>query len=817
MTPAMKQQRIHEAVKEETRRGDSLPQTAHPRLALRVGLAGHRPLRLMEAWKRGTGADASAEQFEALEQNLKQRLETVFLEIQRSANAARKALTYPDGARGHRTFYADEPPLIRLVSGAALGVDTLGMEVVDSKLRGPLETIDRRIPLPRRGPRAGAGPAGQAEWQIDMILPFGKADFVRDAWPDFIARHEGAGWSESETEARFAETYGRIFDLPDTTVGLPPFWRRADGNAPWPAAPGGPEPEGAAAARRVGAIFGPFTETPTIEQHGASQPAALQLDYRPGGRFLVRQIDLLVVVWDCQPARGAGGAPDIAAAALEQGVPVVCIDPSRPQEPAHMIQDIERAAAHHAIKGWQPITKAPILSQADACVDELAEAVFKLVEPPAESAHPAHGHAPKRSDRQRTIDFLQDAWPASQPPDVYGAFRNLIAAPGWAHARAFAIAMVAGPSDASAFNEKSDKNWTSFINSNPDEGYQAVRLKHVLHRRYALVDSLAVKYAALYRGAFIKAYLWAALAVVTALAGVAIGIHNPFVPLKLPLMAFEIFLIWKIQKIVRTGDHEAWHERFLHYRGLAESLRHLRFLATFAEFGAVSPRAGGKGEAWWLWYLRATTRELGLPEGVLGPTYQRSLLKAVLKYEVRPQIDYHTGTERRESATEEAIHKWAKRFFTFTFWMLLGVALLWLAVDASVLRALPMAEKPGALLAHGDSIRKIVEEVLEKEPQWFKDWFHPLEPLVGFIAAALPTLGAALACIRFTADFEGKASRSRAMITDLETIEKSLCDAMKRQEFDYTSEALRQTARAMSDDVQAFLSLYGLKPLILPG
>lgn len=815
MTPAMTRQRIHAAVKEETRRGDSLPQTAHPRLALRVGLAGHRPQRLLEAWTRGTGAAPSDEQFAALEQNLARRLETVLLEIQRSANAARRELAYKDGAGGLRGFYTDEPPLIRLVSGAALGVDALGMDIVDTKLRGPLQTLERRIPLPRRAPREGNAAAGQAEWQIDMILPFGKADFVQGAWPDFVARHAGAGWSEAEMEARFAQAYRWIFDLPDTTVGLPPFWRRAEADAPKAGA--APEADGAAVARRVGATFGAFAEAPTIERYGASEPAALQLDYRPGGRFLVRQIDVLVVVWDCQPARGAGGAPDIAAAALEQGVPVVCIDPSRPHEPAHMVQDIERIAAHHAIKGWQPIAKAPILSQADACVDELAGAIFKLVEPPADAAHAAHGHAPRRSDRQRTIDFLQDEWPATQPPRLYRAFQNLLSAPGWATMRAFAAAMVAGPSDAPAFDSETDGNWTHFINSNPDEGYQAVRLKHVLHRRYALVDALAVKYADLYRGAFIKAYLWAALAVVTALAGVAIGVHNPYVPLKLPLMGFEIFLIWKIQKMVRTGEHAAWHERFLHYRGLAESLRHLRFLATFAEFGAVSPRAGGKGEAWWLWYLRATTRELGLPEGVLGPTYQRSLLKAVLKYEVLPQIGYHTGTERRETATEEAVHKWAKRFFTFTLVMLAAVAALWLCVDVFVLLKLSKGETPVALWEHGKSLPQIFAHVVDQEPKWFEHWFHPLEPFVGFVAAALPTLGAALACIRFTADFEGKASRSRAMIADLETIKKTLCDAMKRQEFDYTSEALRQTARAMSDDVQAFLSLYGLKPLILPG
>lgn len=47
--------------------------------------------------------------------------------------------------------------------------------------------------------------------------------------------------------------------------------------------------------------------------------------YAVQGRMLVRRADLLVALWDGQPARGAGGTGDVVEHALEAGRPVVWI------------------------------------------------------------------------------------------------------------------------------------------------------------------------------------------------------------------------------------------------------------------------------------------------------------------------------------------------------------------------------------------------------------------------------------------------------------------------------------------------------------
>jgi hypothetical protein len=48
------------------------------------------------------------------------------------------------------------------------------------------------------------------------------------------------------------------------------------------------------------------------------------------GRFVVSACDLLVAVWDGEPARGKGGTGDIVKHAREVGRPVIHIDPQSP-------------------------------------------------------------------------------------------------------------------------------------------------------------------------------------------------------------------------------------------------------------------------------------------------------------------------------------------------------------------------------------------------------------------------------------------------------------------------------------------------------
>lgn len=62
---------------------------------------------------------------------------------------------------------------------------------------------------------------------------------------------------------------------------------------------------------------------------GDTAPAA----YERAGRIVLAQCDMLIAVWDGQPALGRGGTGDIVAEAIASGIPVIRIDPSGQTEP----------------------------------------------------------------------------------------------------------------------------------------------------------------------------------------------------------------------------------------------------------------------------------------------------------------------------------------------------------------------------------------------------------------------------------------------------------------------------------------------------
>ena len=122
-----------------------------------------------------------------------------------------------------------------------------------------------------------------------------------------------------------------------------------------------------------------------------------------------------------------------------------------------------------------------------------------------------------------------------------------------------------------------------------------------------------------------SSYLLAAAAVLIAVIGAYV--EHPI--LKLVLVALELFVIVAIIQLVRYGGKNAWHERWIDYRLVAESLRHARFLAYVSEFGLIH-RKDLANQPWTIWYIRATLREIGLPGATLDRAYQRPLLQSVL-------------------------------------------------------------------------------------------------------------------------------------------------------------------------------------------
>lgn len=58
--------------------------------------------------------------------------------------------------------------------------------------------------------------------------------------------------------------------------------------------------------------------------------------YAALGHALVRQVDLLVAVWDGRPASGPGGTAAVVAEAVGRGLPVLWLDPTGREPPRHV-------------------------------------------------------------------------------------------------------------------------------------------------------------------------------------------------------------------------------------------------------------------------------------------------------------------------------------------------------------------------------------------------------------------------------------------------------------------------------------------------
>jgi hypothetical protein len=772
-----------------------------PRLALRIGFTGHRPQRLADALeklnrKRQERADPPLSRDQYLDA-LQETLKSVFEVIERDSSVVR-------ADPGIRALYGEDAPLLRLVTGAAAGADRMAMDIV-AGLRGGKRSVSAMVETP-----ALASPGRKAEWRIDAILPARPATFAFESSEDVEATAAMSGIDHVIMLTRY---WRETFRLADTTVSLPPVWSMS--------APFSPkEPEGTLAPSyrsrlrsEMIAAFGKIDDPPTLPTHAAPLSGQrLTLDHRRAADFQFRQTDLLVAVWDGEPGAGPGGTADIILRAHEAGMPVVLVDATDPSAASRLIRSIKRNDHHRKdMADWLPVSFEVETNPIAAEGTLLRNALLALLSPPPSTPGGGHVHGDQRGEGARLTEFLGEAWPREKPPQTYEVFQMVMGRFGhrigiW---REFfspaAVPMSGGHWD--------NKGWTTFINGNPDEGLQGVHLKQQLFRSFAFADMLAVRYAGLYRSAFIRGYLWAALAVMVALLAFFLtpmakwGFIHPYseMPLKAALVALEFWIIWKIAGLVHQGRREHWHNKSVEYRALAESLRHLRFLATFGEFSEAGGMA--EGPVWWTWYLRAVARNIGLPQGHLDGDYQRSLLQGVDASEVEGQIGYNRSLSARARAVEHGAHALGEKLFAVTGGVLGG----WLAVFVLAALVARTGATDFAYTLPG------LGELLKKGSGQAYAFLDGSKPFLGVLAALLPTVGAALAGIRFTADFDGRAARSAATAKQLEQDRERIRAACANPDFDLTRKTLVGVSETLSEDVASFLWLYGRKSLQTPG
>jgi len=340
--------------------------------------------------------------------------------------------------------------------------------------------------------------------------------------------------------------------------------------------------------------------------------------------------------------------------------------------------------------------------------------------------------------------------------------------------------------------------WDSFLKKALPGPALEKALREKLLPRFVFADELAILYANTYRSAYLSVYFWAAVAVWIALAGFVPQTRLDPLCYKSILATIEICIMVFISLKVRFGRGKKWHQRWLDYRALAETLRHVRFLACAGMFGG-KPTAAEERSAWWLWYLRATMREIGLPDGQLDAAAFHAILWGTQTDELQPQKDYHKGVVQVFERIEHIIH-----------WMELAIVTLTVLVLGGFVAVV------GLFWVHqGVTTKNYAFSFNECDPDF--GWVNNIKPWVSIMAAAFPALGAALGGIKFTGEFRTTALRSIAMVSAIDDLEARYIEMRRGTNFKDARHLLLRTAGVLAEDINAFRAIFGQRDLTLPG
>jgi hypothetical protein len=383
---------------------------------------------------------------------------------------------------------------------------------------------------------------------------------------------------------------------------------------------------------------------------------AVSAAYETVGRLVMDQSDLLLALWDGDPARGRGGTAQVVAEAVARHIPVIHVDINGVQPPVLLwtgLSDLDLE---------QPTIDTVPRAPADEVLDAVVQA---LTEPPSNDI-----------DRRMLSRFLRERVaerPAALP------FPLLLAMTG---VRRLRRSRLRPPSQ-----EECAQRLQACLGPLPETGHHGDILQRKLLPRFGLADAAGAYFAQLFRSGYVANFGLAALAVLLALSGLAAP------ALKLPLIAIELLVILMILANTRAGARAGWHERWLDNRHLAEQLRVVSLCSLLGELELRNRESSeaNMGPGWVRWYARATARELGLPHVTVDDTYLDSIRRAAIAMIV-DQVAYHEANARQMRHLDHRLHRIGGYLFAATAlacaaWIvakLLGVAQAFMGIDLTI-------------------------------------------------------------------------------------------------------------------------------------
>jgi hypothetical protein len=353
--------------------------------------------------------------------------------------------------------------------------------------------------------------------------------------------------------------------------------------------------------------------------------------YAEVGRFVVRNCDLLIAIWDGRREKGQGGTAEIVRFAAQAGLPIWWIEVSGTQEPKLIGRIADLRRADQALSG------------------EAARAAL--------------------------LRYLEQS---TLPPPVadeqgFGVFERI------AHQLRLAYGQSSAPLSAYLGEKPLEKwlPWTAFSKlmslvapSVQDEGVVFPRAITPTERwwenLYEATDQFSAAYGDRYRSSYV---LIAGLAAI-ALAAAGIGGELPL-SYAIIIAVIEFVMVAMIASLVLGNYLYRWQERWISYRLLAEVCRKQRLLSAIgwslpgSEVDRLSIEVDRNKrrtrEAWVAWYFAAAMRAAPFPAGNSALANPRALElgHALLK----EQLAYHRTRHVRNLAASQRISAMSEVFF----------------------------------------------------------------------------------------------------------------------------------------------------------
>jgi hypothetical protein len=367
--------------------------------------------------------------------------------------------------------------------------------------------------------------------------------------------------------------------------------------------------------------------------------------YEAAGLVTLANCDLLIAIWDQNEAAGVGGTALVVDRAVNDGIPVVLINPAQPER-ASLLWAADIALTPASVRHED-------LELREA-LEEIHGVVDLLIAPPQTE--------PSRSKLAIFLAEKERRW-------NFGPWYALLL---------FAFGgqkLQRRDFELPPYLATTRAQWADYTRIAHRDDRLAKAIDQILLPAFAFADNLSIHYARIYRSVYVFNYIAAAIVATLAVFGLFLhqGEWLTFVQIG---EVVELVIIGAVILSWRIGHYLQWHRRWLEYRRLAECLRHMRLIALTASVGpTVRPGRSPDDDTDWVdWYARAIRRLLPLPQQKVDPAYVEMVKSATCDAEVSGQISYHQSNATLMETLDHRMHRLGLILFVATAFTL-GAAL----------------------------------------------------------------------------------------------------------------------------------------------